>query len=175
MLRFALLFLALQEASALNKPRASSKFQSRLAAQAGRAAASLSRVDKANLATNAAAGTLAVFELKETFYSLSRHHGLALIALSRGAKAISRIEKLVGLATLRALSAFALVAAAVEVVADLKPGGHHGLLLLAIFELFETSEGALSDSKSWLKGVVYSHGTKLVLAAGALACAAVEL
>mmetsp|Transcript_27236 Transcript_27236/g.83947 ORF Transcript_27236/g.83947 Transcript_27236/m.83947 type:complete len:222 (-) Transcript_27236:36-701(-) len=141
----------------------------------------------AALATSTAAGSLAVLELRESLHVIGHHHGLALLAFSRGAGALADLENLAlesmgrlrrflrSRATVRWLSGLALIAAGWEVVNDLKPGGHHGMVLLALHELHEISEEAIGASAGLLGRLLRLKGLKLGLSLGALGFAAVEL
>ena len=113
-------------------------------------ASALSRADKLNVAASFVGGGLALYEMREELLELGHHHGLLMVALSRLARTFADLEELAlqarkglraraGLLkrlvlnhrTLRLLCVFALVASGYEVFQDLKPGGHHGMLLLS--------------------------------------------
>lgn len=71
------------------------------------------------------------------------------------------------------LACAALGAAALEVVEDSKPGGHHGALLLALNELWELIELSHIVPKKW-RFLLKQHLLRLALVSGALVVAVVE-
>lgn len=160
------------------------------------------------LAVGCAAGICAGHELRESFYELGHHHGLALIALSKVAHALSLVQvasfeaaeefasgkhasdqkKRVSVRrwpsafrllysgkSVQLLCVLALLAALYEVYVDVKPGGHHGTVLLALAELRETAELAVQDSRHIIALISHHPFTKLALGSGALICALFEL
>ena len=82
-------------------------------------------------------------------------------------------KMLVAQTTMHILCAGAVVAAGWEVWNDIKPGGHHGMVLLAIHEVHELLEEADWDPKH--HKALHSATLKFVIAGGALACAVAEL
>lgn len=160
------------------------------------------------LAVGCAAGICASHELRESFYELGHHHGLALIALSKVAHALSLVQVasfeaaeefttkkhakdqnkpakwrrwksairvLHSSRSIQLLCVLALLAALYEVYVDVKPGGHHGTVLLALAELRETAELAIQDSRHFIALISQHPVTKLALGSGALICALFEL
>ena len=155
------------------------------------------------LAATCAAGLCAVTELRETFMEVGHHHGLALLSLSHLAKALVVLDE-VGEKTLaeaarperrrracarwqrrllrvlssqitrKILCAGALLAAAAEVKKDVAPGGHHGTFLLSFQELTDLF-AHLFDGTPALGAFLSSTALNVSIAAGALACALVEL
>lgn len=77
--------------------------------------------------------------------------------------------------TMRALCGLAMLAAAAEVVRDVAPGGHHGMVLLAVHELHEVAEEAAGDGDGAAQRVLGSVRLKLSIALGALIFAGFEL
>lgn len=77
--------------------------------------------------------------------------------------------------TMRALCGLAMLAAAAEVVRDVAPGGHHGMVLLALHELHEVAEEAAGDGDGATQRVLRSVRLKLSIAFGALVFAGFEL
>lgn len=150
------------------------------------------------LAIGCAAGVCAGFEMRESFYSLGHHHGLALIALSKVAHALSLVQYatveaaenlgyekknkpnlvkriLFSCRTLRILCLAALAAAFFEIYHDFKPGGHHGTALLALAEFRETASIAAYNSRRGLVVFLQSPFAKVALGLGALYSASAEL
>ena len=131
------------------------------------------------------AGYVALKELNEELYDLGHHHGLAMLVASRLCRTLATIENkamhelpslkkaLVAQTTMHVLCAGAVVAAGWEVYNDIKPGGHHGMVLLAIHEVHELLEEADWDPKH--HKALHSATLKFVIAGGALACAVAEL
>lgn len=163
---------------------------------------SLARVRKGGiLAASCAAGVCAGYELRESFHELGHHHGVALIALSKVAHAVSLLEvasmetkeelgiegpKRQGVLrrfarlvyssnAVRWLCVAALAAALYEVYVDLRPGGHHGTALLALAEFRETTEHAIANRGGFLRVLFASPLTKVVLGVAAFVFAVVEL
>lgn len=153
------------------------------------------------LAASCAAGVCAGYELRESFHELGHHHGVALIALSKVAHAISLLEVasletreelgmtgpkrqgilrrvarfIYGCNAVRWLCVAALFAALYEVYVDLRPGGHHGTALLALAEFRETTEHAIANRGGFLRVLFSSAFTKVVLGLAAFVFAVVEL
>lgn len=135
------------------------------------------------LATSCAAGVFASCELRDSLHKLGHHHGVALIALSRLARAVSTIEVASKDATgafgrrnashHRWLCAAALLAALCEVLDDLRPGGHHGTALLALADFRDTTEHATSSGP--IAHFCSSPFAKASLGLAALGFAAIEL
>ena len=131
------------------------------------------------------AGYVALKELNEELYDLGHHHGLAMLVASRLCRTLATIENkamhelpslkqmLVAQTTMHILCAGAVIAAGWEVYNDIKPGGHHGMVLLAIHEVHELLEEADWDPKH--HKALHSATLKFVIAGGALACAVAEL
>lgn len=71
------------------------------------------------------------------------------------------------------LACAALGAAAIEVIEDTRPGGHHGAVLLAINELWELIELAHIVPKRW-RFLLHQHLLRLALVSGALVVAVIE-
>jgi hypothetical protein len=73
------------------------------------------------------------------------------------------------------LALASLASAALEVIEDAKPGGHHGAVLLAMNELWELME--LSDIVpiSWRRVLFQQHLLRLCLVTGALVVAIMEV
>ena len=149
-------------------------------------------------------GGLAAVELSTSLWELGHHHGLAMLALSRGAHAVTdltqsgadAVETVVEVVSevgaeaaaavrthstrlssfftpkrIRNLSIAALFAAAWEVYQDLRPGGHHGMVLLAAHDLVDTGTRASTRLARFLG----SRWLKLTMAVVALGFAVVEL
>ena len=149
-------------------------------------------------------GGLAAVELSTSLWELGHHHGLAMLALSRGAHAVTdltqsgadavetvvevvaevgadaanavrthstRLSRLFTPKRIRNLSVAALFAAAWEVYQDLRPGGHHGMVLLAAHDLVDTGTRASTRLARFLG----SRWLKLTMAVVALGFAVVEL
>ena len=149
-------------------------------------------------------GGLAAVELSTSLWELGHHHGLAMLALSRGAHAVTdltqsgadAVETVVEVVSevgaeaaaavrthstrlssfftpkrIRNLSIAALFAAAWEVYQDLRPGGHHGMVLLAAHDLVDTGTRASTRLARFLG----SRWLKLGMALVALGFAVVEL
>ena len=149
-------------------------------------------------------GGLAAVELSTSLWELGHHHGLAMLALSRGAHALTdltqsgadavetvvevvsevgaeaaaavrthstRLSRLFTPKRIRNLSVAALFAAAWEVYQDLRPGGHHGMVLLAAHDLVDTGTRASTRLARFLG----SRWLKLTMAVVALGFAVVEL
>ena len=149
-------------------------------------------------------GGLAAVELSTSLWELGHHHGLAMLALSRGAHAVTdltqsgadavetvvevvaevgadaakavrthstRLSRLFTPKRIRNLSVAALFAAAWEVYQDLRPGGHHGMVLLAAHDLVDTGTRASTRVARFLG----SRWLKLTMAVVALGFAVVEL
>ena len=143
------------------------------------------RIHPIHLGITGYAGYVALKELNEELYDLGHHHGLAMLVASRLCRTLATIEDkamhelpslkkmLVAQTTMHILCAGAVVAAGWEVYNDLKPGGHHGMVLLAIHEVHELLEEADWDPKH--HKALHSATLKFVIAGGALACAVVEL
>lgn len=134
------------------------------------------------LATSCAAGVFASCELRDSLHKLGHHHGVALIALSRLARAVSTIEVASKDATEafgrrashhRWLCAAALLAALCEVLDDLRPGGHHGTALLALADFRDTTEHATSSGP--IARFCSSPFARASLGLAALGFAAIEL
>ena len=192
MLRFLLLAAA---ASAIKRDAKRPLKALRARVAGGESVASaLSRADKLNVAASFVGGGLALYEMREELLELGHHHGLLMVALSRLARTFADLEELAlqarkglraraGLLkrlvlnhrTLRLLCVFALVASGYEVFQDLKPGGHHGMLLLSLHELHDVGEEVVGEGESPLARILGNPFLKLALAAGALGFAAVEL
>lgn len=143
------------------------------------------RIHPIHLGITGYAGYVALKELNEELYDLGHHHGLAMLVASRLCRTLATIEDkamhelpslkqmLVAQTTMHILCAGAVVAAGWEVYNDLKPGGHHGMVLLAIHEVHELLEEADWDPKH--HKALHSATLKFVIAGGALACAVAEL
>ena len=58
---------------------------------------------------------------------------------------------------------------------DAKVGGHHGMLILALYELQEVIEDAAGGSRGLFGRIIHYRPLKLALALGALGAAGVEL
>ena len=149
-------------------------------------------------------GGLAAVELSTSLWELGHHHGLAMLALSRGAHAVTdltqsgadavetvveavsevgaeaaaavrthstRLSRFFTPKRIRNLSVAALFAAAWEVYQDLRPGGHHGMVLLAAHDLVDTGTRASTRLARFLG----SRWLKLTMALVALGFAVVEL
>lgn len=71
------------------------------------------------------------------------------------------------------LACAALGAAAMEVIEDTRPGGHHGAVLLAINELWELIELSHIVPKQW-RFILKQHLLRLALVSGALVVAVLE-
>ena len=143
------------------------------------------RIHPIHIGITGYAGYVALKELNEELYDLGHHHGLAMLVASRLCRTLATIEDkamhelpslkkmLVAQTTMHILCAGAVVAAGWEVWNDLKPGGHHGMVLLAIHEVHELLEEADWDPKH--HKALHSATLKFVIAGGALACAVAEL
>jgi len=149
-------------------------------------------------------GGLAAVELSTSLWELGHHHGLAMLALSRGAHAVTdltqsgadavetvvevvsevgaeaaaavrthstRLSRFFTPKRIRNLSVAALFAALWEVYQDLRPGGHHGMVLLAAHDLVDTGTRASTRLARFLG----SRWLKLTMAVVALGFAVVEL
>ncbi|EGB08632.1 hypothetical protein AURANDRAFT_64024 [Aureococcus anophagefferens] len=167
-----------------------------------------------DVSTRVAGLVTAGFEFFEDVESIGHHHSLGLLCASRLARdAAGATEVVEGLdvgrgrrrrvleaitskACTRIVMAVALLAAGKEVLEDLAPGGHHGmvllragkeceipnfkgsylgrfpLVLLAVNEFAETLEGALKGRLGRLFDNVI---VKLAVPLAAVACAAVEV
>ena len=143
------------------------------------------RIHPIHIGITGYAGYVALKELNEELYDLGHHHGLAMLVASRLCRTLATIEDkamhelpslkkmLVAQTTMHILCAGAVVAAGWEVYNDIKPGGHHGMVLLAIHEVHELLEEADWDPKH--HKALHSATLKFVIAGGALACAVAEL
>lgn len=141
-----------------------------------------------NISTRLACLFCAGFELAEELGELGHHHGLGVLCVSRLAKDVNEgLESVEGLEAslrtgglrqrvLRAITSrratrtvaiFALFAAGREVLADLSPGGHHGLFLLAFNELVETVEAAKLGFGAVLESNAVRFGVPLLAMAAA--------
>ncbi|KAK7253652.1 hypothetical protein SO694_00002156 [Aureococcus anophagefferens] len=143
-----------------------------------------------DVSTRVAGLVTAGFEFFEDVESIGHHHSLGLLCASRLARdAAGATEVVEGLdvgrgrrrrvleaitskACTRIVMAVALLAAGKEVLEDLAPGGHHGMVLLAVNEFAETLEGAL---KGRLGRLFDNVVVKLAVPLAAVACAAVEV
>jgi len=143
------------------------------------------RIHPVHLGVTGYAGYVAIKQINEELYDLGHHHGLALLVASRLCRTLATIESkamgeikglkrmVVAQTTMHVLCAGALIAAGYEVWTDLKPGGHHGMVLLALHEVHELAEEADWDPKH--HRALHSATLKFVIAGGALACAIIEL
>ena len=143
------------------------------------------KIHPVHLGITGYAGYVALKELNEELYDLGHHHGLAMLVASRLCRTLATIENkamhelpslkkaLVAQTTMHILCAGAVVAAGWEVYNDIKPGGHHGMVLLAIHEVHELLEEADWDPRH--HKALHSATLKFVIAGGALACAVAEL
>ena len=131
------------------------------------------------------AGYVALKELNEELYDLGHHHGLAMLVASRLCRTLATIENkamhelpslkkaLVAQTTMHILCAGAVIAAGWEVYNDMKPGGHHGMVLLRSTRSTSCSRRWTGTSKH--HRALHSATLKFVIAGGALACAVAEL
>ena len=112
------------------------------------------RIHPVHLGVTGYAGYVAIKQINEELYDLGHHHGLALLVASRLCRTLATIESkamseikgikrmVVAQTTMHVLCAGALIAAGYEVWTDLKPGSHHGMVLLALHEVHELAEEA---------------------------------
>ena len=164
-------------------------------------AAATPRIDRIGLASHVAAAIGASVELAEDFEQVGHGHGMALLVLSKFARemnclresaedivedvhldvkgAVKRAASVIWSAlasrvTAAVLSICALYAAALEVIEDLSPGGHHGAVLLAFNELLELLEQS-GLVKGFAMRVLENHVLRLIVVGGALTLALAEV
>ncbi|KAH8094022.1 hypothetical protein JL720_4007 [Aureococcus anophagefferens] len=140
-----------------------------------------------DVSTRVAGLVTAGFEFFEDVESIGHHHSPACSARRGGARGATEVvegldvgrgrrrrvlEAITSKACTRIVMAVALLAAGKEVLEDLAPGGHHGMVLLAVNEFAETLEGAL---KGRLGRLFDNVVVKLAVPLAAVACAAVEV
>ena len=131
--------------------------------------------------------------LSEGLLAIGHHHGLALIAVSKLARGLQQAESvavesskrlgrlLKARITLPLVCLTAIVTSAWEVWKDArldaKVGGHHGMLILALYELQEVIEDAAGEksSRGRFGRIIHFRPLKLALALGALGAAGLEL
>ena len=166
---------------------------------AGTMPAGRPRFDALGLSAHIAAAVGAGAELVEDFHEVGHGHGMLFLVGSKVARelntlresAVESVEDISAQSTVRqfaafvwqiltckpfaaALSMLALVAAMLEVISDLSPGGHHGAVLLAVNELSELLV-ASGLAKGLLLRVLENVLVKLVLVAGAVIFAFAEV
>ena len=148
--------------------------------------------EKASRLATVGAAFFAATELSEGLLAIGHHHGLALIAVSKLARGLQQAESVAvesskrlgrllrAPITLPLVCLTAIVTSAWEVWKDArldaKVGGHHGMVILALYELQEVIEDAAGeDSRGRFGKIIHFRPLKLALALGALAAAGVEL
>ena len=149
--------------------------------------------EKASRLATVGAAFFAATELSEGLLAIGHHHGLALIAVSKLARGLQQAESVAvesskrlgrllrAPITLPLVCLAAIVTSAWEVWKDArldaKIGGHHGMLILALYELQEVVEDAAGEnsSRGRFGKLIHFRPLKLALALGALGAAGLEL
>ena len=155
-------------------------------------------IDPLSLGAHAGAIISAGFEIAEDIGEVGHGHGVAVLCASRLCREINCLReagmeqmedmlgeeakigfssKVVGVLTSRAvivtLAMGALAAASLEVIEDSKPGGHHGAVLLAVYELMELLEQSGTVTGRFL-GLIQNHLVRVSLSLGAASVALAE-